>query len=56
MVWRCGRLRVWCGLRIHDRRPNFATVAVGGGERLRIVAGRLGQPDDGAGYCDDLAG
>ena len=43
------------GLRNRYCRLNFVTVAVGGGQRLRIVAGRLGQADEGAGDCDDLA-
>ena len=33
------------GLRVHDCRHNFAAVAVGGGEGLRIVAGLLGHAD-----------
>ena len=33
------------GLRIHDCRHNFAAVAVGGGESLRMVAGLLGHVD-----------
>ena len=33
------------GLRVHDCRHNFAAIAVGGGEGLRIVAGLLGHAD-----------